>query len=50
MGNLYRRKLPMNQQNIAEEWVKFGMPKTLQEAEEFISANLNYQLAPSNIK
>ena len=50
MGNLYRRKLPMNQQNIAEEWVKFGMPKTLQEAEEFINANLNYQLAPSNIK
>ena len=50
MGNLYRRKLPMNQQNIAEEWVKFGMPKTLQEAEEFINANLNYQLAPTNIK
>jgi len=50
MGSLYRRKLPMNQQNIAEEWVKFGRPKTLKEAEEFINANLNYQLAPENLK
>jgi len=50
MGNLYRRKLPMNQQNIAEEWVKFGRPKTLKEAEEFINANLNYELAPENLK
>ena len=50
MGSLYRRKLPMNQQNIAEEWVKFGKPKTLKQAEEFINANLNYQLAPENLK
>ena len=50
MGSLYRRKLPMNQQNIAEEWVKFGKPKTLKDAEEFINANLNYQLAPENLK
>ena len=40
----------MNQQIKPEEWDKFCMQKTLQEAEEFINANLNYQLAPSNIK
>ena len=50
MGSLYRRKLPMNQQNIAEEWVKFGKPNSLEEAEEFIKANLNYELAPENLK
>ena len=29
----------MNQQNIAEEWVKFGKPKNINDVKEFLKNN-----------
>ena len=39
MHSLFRRGEPMNQQNIAEEWVKFGKPENKDEAKKFIQDN-----------
>ena len=43
-GSLYERGLPMSQLNIAKEWVKFGRPKTLNEADKNIKATRIYGL------
>lgn len=37
--SLFRRGEAMNQQNIAEEWVKFGKPKNLDDVKNFIKDN-----------
>ena len=39
MHSLFRRGEPMNQQNIAEEWVKFGKPKNINDVKEFLKNN-----------
>ena len=39
-SQLYLLKQPMNEQNIAERWVKFGKPKTLDIFKEIVN-NLN---------
>ena len=44
MASLYKRKIPMNQQQIAQLWQNMGRPQTLQEADKFIKASKNYEL------
>ena len=39
MHSLFRRGEPMNQQNIAEEWVKFGKPESLNDVKDFLKNN-----------
>jgi len=43
-GSLYERGMAMSQLNIAKEWVKFGRPKTLNEADKNIKATRIYGL------
>ena len=43
-GSLYQRGLPMSQLEIAKEWVKFGKPMTLNEADKNIKATKIYGL------
>ena len=43
-GSLYERGMAMSQLNIAKEWVKFGKPKTLNEADKNIKATRIYGL------
>ena len=43
-GSLYQRGLPMSQLEIAKEWVKFGKPMTLKEADKNIKATKIYGL------
>ena len=44
MASLYKRKIPMNQQQIAQLWQNMGRPQTLKEADKFIKASKNYKL------
>tara|TARA_B100000282_G_scaffold286038_1_gene252160 strand:+ start:855 stop:3281 length:2427 start_codon:yes stop_codon:yes gene_type:complete len=44
MAALYKRKKPMNQQQIAQLWQNMGRPETLEEADKFIKASKNYEL------
>ena len=44
MASLYKRKVPMNQQQIAQLWQNMGRPQTLKEADKFIKASKNYEL------
>ena len=44
MASLYKRKIPMNQQQIAQLWQNMGRPETLEEANKYIKASKNYEL------
>ena len=43
-GSLYERGKPMSQLEIAKEWVKFGRPLTLKQADKNIKATSIYGL------
>ena len=44
MAALYKQKVPMNQQQIAQLWQNMGRPQSLEEADKFIKASKNYKL------
>ena len=44
MAALYKQKIPMNQQQIAQLWQNMGRPQSLEEADKFIKASKNYKL------
>jgi len=44
MAALYKQKIPMNQQQIAQLWQNMGRPETLEDANKFIKASKNYKL------